>query len=242
MINTSINYWKTQIMLRRKWLLNKLPVGRSSNFTRFIILCDPRTGSTWLHTLLNSSPKIMSYGEILTEKDMSLGLEQTIWKPHHHSIKAVGCKIFYEQLITPAFEHIFKEIKNSPHIKIIDLTRENKIETFVSLKIAEQTDAWSVGAKHAKSRQSVYINEEELEEYMARQERNKTYILDEVKKRDLYSVVYEKLSHKTDIILAEVQSFLGVKPRRLFSLLKKQNPEPLQELVLNYEEIESRIN
>ncbi len=37
----------------------------------------------------------------------------------------------------------------------------------------------------------------------------------------------------------KVQTFLGVKPQTVASLLKRQNPESVKELILNYEELKS---
>lgn len=218
----SIKYWKTQSVLKCKWLKNKWPFRRSLNFQRFVILCDPRTGSTWLHTLLNSSHQIMSHGEILTEKDLSKGLANTIWKPHHRSVKAIGCKIFYQQLNEPRFAHVFNEIVANREIKIIDLTRTNVTAAYVSLKTAEKSSVWST-VKNAEERSGeIHVDQKELKLFEMELKENRSKILCRLAAHDIFSLSYEYLKNDSDIHLIQLQEFIGVVPTKLFSLLKKQ--------------------
>jgi hypothetical protein len=48
---------------------------------------------------------------------------------------------------------------------------------------------------------------------------------------------YEDMDEHRDAAFARAQEFLGVNPRRLAVSLRKQNPEPLRELIANYEEL-----
>jgi hypothetical protein len=53
----------------------------------------------------------------------------------------------------------------------------------------------------------------------------------------MLAVFYEDLVDRREDVLREVQSFLGIEPRPLTVTLRKQNPEPLRELVENYDEL-----
>ncbi|MEP2024965.1 sulfotransferase domain-containing protein [Reichenbachiella sp.] len=223
-------------------MLNNLPFCRTNDFQRFVILCDPRTGSTWLHTLLNSSDQILSYGELLTERNLTQSLEKTIWHDHHQSIKAIGCKIFYEQLSDPKFKKLLTEISENKSIKIIDLKRENMVECFVSLKIAEKTQSWSNDAKGTSKVDKLSINIEELEAFIKERKGSRSQVLNLLGDHKKYKTTYEQLVGQTRKELEDLQSFLGVEPMSMFSLLNKQNSASLEDLISNFEEIKSDLD
>ena len=52
-----------------------------------------------------------------------------------------------------------------------------------------------------------------------------------------HTVTYEDIVQQRGKTLSEVQTFLDVKPRRLIPATRRQNPEPLSELIANYEEL-----
>src|SRR5688572_9500988 len=97
------NYYlhlRTYLIIKKKELLNYVR-SKGHHYTSFVILCEPRTGSTLLHTFLNFHPNIRSYGEILrelVEKNNNLNLNvlnANIFKPHAKHLQAVGLKLFY---------------------------------------------------------------------------------------------------------------------------------------------------
>jgi len=50
-------------------------------------------------------------------------------------------------------------------------------------------------------------------------------------------VYYEDLVERREETLAAAQEFLGVEPRELTTTLQRQNPEPLRDLIENYDEL-----
>lgn len=88
-------YFRTWLIIKKKQLLNLFPQSKN-NYIRFAIICAPRSGSNWLHTLLNSHHNIISYGEILRKTHVNNPtqklptLNELVFYPHHPSIKAVG--------------------------------------------------------------------------------------------------------------------------------------------------------
>lgn len=218
-------YWKTQWVLKRKWLLNKWPFGRNRGFQRFVILCHPRTGSTWLHTLLNSSMQIKSYGEVLTERKNIKSLEHAIWSDHHPSIQAIGCKIFYEQLGEKQFSHVLDELVLNQNIKIIDLYREDTLAAFSSFKVAQRSGVWSRTLSRQNEDSQVLVEEEELSLYVQKLEANRNRMLQKLVNHDVFSLSYEDIFKSQETTLITVQKFLGVLPTPLFSLIRKQTLE-----------------
>ena len=51
------------------------------------------------------------------------------------------------------------------------------------------------------------------------------------------TVFYEDIVDHRDRVHGQVQEFVGVKPRRLKVTMRQQNPEPLRELLSNYDEL-----
>src|SRR5687767_1263907 len=92
---------RTALIIKKKKWLNALSSKKNKEFSAFIILCEPRSGSTLLHTFLNYHPHIMSYGELLRENLEARKILHTpeslvLLKPHSSRLKAIGLKIFYE--------------------------------------------------------------------------------------------------------------------------------------------------
>ena len=143
-MNSNLLHLHTWLIIKRKQLLNFFP-GKGRHFTKFVIVCAPRSGSTWLHTLLNSHAQIFSYGEILREtcevnpQKQLPSLEELVFYPHHASIQAVGLKVFYEYKTNEPFRRSFQDIAADPSVCIIHLIREDKAAQFKSLKQAEAT-------------------------------------------------------------------------------------------------------
>jgi hypothetical protein len=51
------------------------------------------------------------------------------------------------------------------------------------------------------------------------------------------TVFYEDIIDQRERIYDQVQAFLGVEPQRLTETTHQQNPEPLRQLLENYEEL-----
>lgn len=219
-------YLRTWLIIKRKQLLNFFPA-KEKSFTKFVIVCAPRSGSTWLHTLLNSHTNIISYGEILREKfevkpnQQLPPLEELLFHPHHASIRAVGLKLFYEYETRAPFKKTFHEIVNDPSIFIIHLIRDDKPAQFKSLKRAEASQQWSSGRSTNHSI-PIPINPVEMEGYQKKLLAEEKHIHALLQNHPILIVKYEDLLSHQEKTLDDVQKFLKVKPKRLFSLLKKQ--------------------
>jgi hypothetical protein len=86
-------------------------------------------------------------------------------------------------------------------------------------------------------RAPVVLSEAECEEFFTQPQRHSAYyggLFDEHPQLTLY---YEDLLDDHKDVFNQVQSFLGLKPRQLSVSTRRQNPEPLRELVANYDEL-----
>lgn len=222
-----LTYLQAWSIIKRKQILNFISAN-SKSFTKFAIVCAPRCGSTWLHTLLNSHFQIVSYGEIVREAHAAkpgkplAALDELVFHAHHSSIQAVGLKIFYEYEDEPDFKKQFREVVDDNTIHIIHLTREDKEAQFQSLKRALATQQWSAGRRISQD-PPVAIDSDELRKYQSNLIVKEGYIDELFQHHLLIKVKYEDLLSNHEVVMTTIQHFLNVSRRHLFSVLKKQS-------------------
>lgn len=235
--------------IRWKQLLNSLPFFQHTRYRRFVILCHARTGSTLLHTYLNSHPHILSLGEFIgmdfSKKTGKQGLSTTEYiekkgfRKYASRIQAAGFKVFYVYREMTPNREVLDWLENHPEVHIIHLRRENLLRTWVSLKKAEQTQAWT---KEENDRDRIHIDPAECLAALDKMKQEETTFRQLFTAHPCLEVTYEALTSDTDPTLTQVQQFLGVQPRKLLSVLEKQHPQPLKAMVENYRELEEKLN
>ncbi len=231
-------YFRAWLIIKKKHLLNLLPRSKN-NYTRFAIICAPRSGSNWLHTLLNSHPNIISYGEILRKTHVNNPsqnlptLSELVYYPHHRSVKAVGLKIFYSYLNNDKFDKSFLEVADDPGILIIHLIRKDILAQYTSLIRTEENQRWSQARPYDNAK-PIFINPEGFKAHRKDLLDNQHKIKRTFKNHPFLEIGYEDLNEHFDETLIEVQEFLGVKPRKLFSLLHKQATGSLKDQIKNW--------
>jgi hypothetical protein len=235
---------KTSFLIRRKQVWDAVSPKKSYSYTAFVILCDPRSGSTLLHTYLNSHPHILSYGEILRDYAIRAAtknpVSDVVFTSHAPPIAAVGLKLFHDYFTNPAYRPWVDEIIQRVNIKVIHLTRKDLLLQYVSLKIAEKTNVWSSG-NVSHERQQISIDGDDYLHYVQGYQHNQYLASEKFKNHVMLEIAYEDLTENPQKTLSRVQEFLNVKPRNLFTLLKKQNTDSLESLILNYDDLKKAI-
>lgn len=239
-----LKYLQTIKVIYQKKILEFLSWEKHRKYTRFIIISQPRVGSTLLLSYLNNHPQVIVKGEIVREKKLNLKyrnisivdfLEDTVYKKYHKSIKAVGFKYFYEhQSLEP---ELLNYIIAHNDIKIIHLKRRDLLRTYVSNKISEKTGVWSI-TKFEKDKplhtKRIKFENEDYIQYKSNIEKE----YENFKKNFLfhcqYHIYYEDLVKDKNKKLSEIQSFLLLENKSLITLLDKQNPEALNDLLINH--------
>ncbi len=224
------------MILKRKSLYTFFGA-KNFDYNRFAIVCTSRSGSTWLHTLLNSHPQVTSKGEIVfkTHKlNKDLDLEADVFHQYASSIKAVGLKVFYG-LTNDIYEPTLQALRRDSEIKIIHLVRENRLAQFVSLQAAKRNSEWS--HKGTSKTQPIRIELADFQQFNEKQINLQTKIDQDFKGRIL-NISYEDLLSRQNETLVLVQEFLGVKHRKLFSALKRQSTSDLKGRIANWSDFE----
>lgn len=217
----------------------------------FLILSSGRSGSTLLVQYLNYHPSIQCHGELLNREDLEgshLGRgtdSQTLTNyilaklvPFKPWLPYTGFKLFNEQLeyCDISLKTILDSLQAPP---IIILYRENLLETFVSLKIAQYNDIWF--SESIVNSCSVEVDWDDLLEYCERERRRWRGSLKAVPAScKMTFVSFEEMIENQNQVACKLFRFLGVGDLCVFATSKRQNPQPLERKVSNYTYILSR--
>lgn len=269
------------------------PAAGSSDYVRFIVLAEARTGSNMLARALNSNPSITCFNEIfnfafdailyavegydgsnaqdqaLRKQDFRAFLRERIYCRHPEEIGAVGWKLLYRQCW--GYPGLLEHLVEDREICVLHLRRRNVLKRLVSLKLAEATGVWADLPKPrpqltlamvlraarrplraatklpklmqlAKPRQKapglrVSVSKDELFKSIIVAKSTAARFDDLFRDHQILTLFYEELVEHREEVFCQVQEFLGVEPGLLTVNLVKQNPEPLPELLENYDEL-----
>jgi LPS sulfotransferase NodH len=231
--------------------------------SNFVIIAAPRTGSNLLCTLLNSHPEILCHHEVFNpsgiftaithrhedfaaalgsfeDRDRDpLGFLERIWNTgrDYHS---VGFKWTRGQN-----ELVLKRVIRDARVKKIVLRRCNRVKTFVSDKIAQQTQQWEVYDRAAlvHPRPLVTVDRAELLNHISVNDQFYSTILAALAdaRQPYVQVVYEHLFDADQ--QQRLLEFLGVTETRyrLTAASVKQNPTDLQNVIANFRELAASV-
>ncbi|MBX2828526.1 MAG: sulfotransferase [Flavobacteriaceae bacterium] len=210
-----------------------------TDYGKFVIITRSRTGSNLLISLLDSHDNIEAHGELFRRLEGKSC--QTIYDGlfPKKSSKQIGFKIFYYHPLDSEDRSIWDLLKNDPHLKVIHLRRENLLRVHISRLIAGQTDVWSSRNKQEISLadRKVHIDVKELLQDFETTNQQIAAAKETFKSHQSIDVSYEELTADRANTMQRILGFLGVTQSNLDSVLKRQNPETLEDLVANYEEV-----
>lgn len=217
------------------------PFGDRS-YTRFIILSRSRTGSNLLNSTLGSHPNVRVKGEyfgrlrgqtIEARRDQVFGI-QPRW------IKAAGCKVFYYHPHHEDPKPLFDMLKADRELKVIHLKRLDTLRSVLSWMIAQASQTYvahSDNALVAADRKRMPVDPQEMIERINRTLGQEQWGDDFFSGHDLLQVTYEGLTGDLGKEYGRVLGFLGLPTHQPTTTLRRQNPEPLEQLVVNYDEV-----
>ncbi len=209
---------------------------------RFAIVGNARTGSNYLLDGLKTSPAIRMYHEIFASHNREVGKDfekilSMIYRYESKSIKTVGFKVFYNHLT----DQEWKKLLALNDLKVIHLTRRNRLRTVISLEIALKTGKWTNSGKSSGLQgKRLTLDPENLLKRLESIEAGEAQTRARFCDRPMLEIVYEDLVQSPREGFAVVSAFLGVDgidPGKI--RLKQQNPEGLDQLIVNYDEVEA---
>lgn len=217
----------------------------------FLVLTSARCGSNLLVDFINCHWRIVCHREILNDGYVTYGHTSTMpkWRKRLH-IKSfflkvpclifrmprqfVGIKALHDQFDAYGVElsTIFRDVTFR---KVICLYRQDLLETYVSLKIAEATDGWySTSETNAIS---VDVDADEFVEYCMEHRRLWAKCAAQIPEHcDIHFLSYEALVQDPATQMKRVFEFIGPRYNRCpVAKSVRQNPAPISDKVINYQ-------
>lgn len=217
-----------------------------TNYKKIVIVSRSRTGSTLLMALLNNHSNIICEGEIFKNLNSKSCKEiwQSLFNKKSRKIKAVGFKLFYYHPFDED-KSVWDLILNDEQINIIHLTRENLLRAYASQRIGEKTKQWTeninrphnidVSVKHIELDFKECL--ETFETISSYEEKTRQFF----NNKKIMEVTYEDLSTDYMLVIEKILKKINLPIEKLTTVMKKQNPEPLNRLILNYEELKNQF-
>lgn len=218
-----------------------------SKFDYFVVFAEMRTGSNFLESNINAFDGLTCHGEAFNPHfvgfpnvDNILGVSRDMRDADPAGLIAtirdktdgLGGFRYFNNHDPRALEVCLPD----PRCAKIILTR-NPVDSYVSWKIAKATGQWKLtNVKHARS-EAVVFDAVEFERHLEQLQAFQVTLLNALQKsgQTAFYVSYEDLQDVD--VMNGLAAFLGINARidSLNKKLKKQNPEPLENKLMNYD-------
>lgn len=228
---------------KEKFYRTYLNIFGHRNYKRFAVIGHSRTGSNYLFVGLSTSNCVRMYHEVFAKRNREVAGREfdlifpMIFRKESRNIKAVGFKLFYEHLTNDEWEKFLSHT----YLRIIHLTRGNRLRTIVSLDIAFKTDQWSLSPIDKDNQlieKRILLDTSKLIDRLEQIQYYEAFIRDRFKDMRILEVVYERLTTELGETFQYIGEYLGIDDIDISMIsLAKQNPESLEELVVNYDEV-----
>jgi LPS sulfotransferase NodH len=210
--------------------------------TRFVVLSQPRTGSSLLCGSIRWHPQILMHGELLNPyygDDLpreGAARFRTAMAVTTHA--AVGCKLHACQPNPDCaeWEAAWEELFADPTIKVVHLTRQDTLAQLASWKIADQLDRWGDQVDVAE-RPVIRIDSAELNWFRRWNAMAYRVRLARLRRHPFLPVTYEELRDRWQSTVNDVLRFVGVEPMPLDPCAVQNEIRPLDQVIANYHEL-----
>ena len=157
------------------------------------------------------------------------------------SYKAVGAKIKYEELALAQWQVVLDAIVKDQNIRIIHLTRENRLKRYISNYIAANVTHVNVvfDITNRAVVQPITLSLEACIQDINATEEAEARFREYFKKHKVFEISYEQVVNKESNKLNELQQFLGVTPAELEVKTRKVIPDNLKDVIVNYADLQS---
>ncbi|MAQ86055.1 MAG: nodulation protein NodH [Maritimibacter sp.] len=224
-----------------------------AQFDYFIVFAEMRTGSNFLEENINDYPGLTCHGELFNPHfigkadrfsymDVSMAEREEdplrlLTRIRERTEGLAGFRFFHDH-----DPRILSHALADPRCAKVILTR-NPVDSYVSYKIAQATGQWRLGdMKKAKTAQAQF----DTEDFVAHVERLQAFqqtLLHglQTSGQTAFYIAYEDLQDLD--VLDGLARFLGVdhQKRRTSKATKVQNPQPLQDKVANFDDMQAAL-
>jgi hypothetical protein len=224
-----------------------------NDFDCFVVLAEMRTGSNFLEANLNALPGVTCHGEAFNPRFigyparsdiLGITLDQRDDDPQSllQAIRSQPGVLAGFRYFSDHDPRVLDAILDDPRCAKIVLTR-NPVDSYVSRKIAARTGQWKLtNAVRARSDRITFLQSEF--EAQLRQHQDFQLRIQRALQRSGQTAFYLDYEDLFDVAVVNgIAAFLAL-PDRIAALdlrLKKQNPDPIEDKVLNFAEMEAAL-
>jgi LPS sulfotransferase NodH len=232
------------------------------SYTKFVVLGQERTGSTFLQLLLASRSKdVISVGEIFNQGEeirkkiatatktpfLELShdpieyLESYIYKEYPENIKAVGFRLFYQHARNEEWKRMWDYLRDSK-VKIIHLIRKNLLDRYLSHQLALRSNVWATFQQESSVFNEPVILDpqdcfKDFHKRLAWQKQADDFFSGNPK----IEVIYEDLCADLMDESRRIQAFLGIEFQQLVAKTVKQRTQKKSEVIANYAALKQQL-
>jgi len=214
-------------------------------YRKFIVLTQGRSGSNMLISMLNSHPHVHAKGELFHRLygQPATRVLAKIYGAHPAQIEAVGFKIFYYHPLDEPVTQVWDLLTAVEDLHVIHLKRRNLLRLVLSKKIALQTDSWvnrnGTATELAIQQRQVAFSVQELEAEFSEIDEMQRRFGTRFQSNRMMTTYYEEIAANPTAEMRRITDLLGLEPSTTKATVKRQNPERLSSLILNYHELKS---
>jgi hypothetical protein len=224
------------------------------NFDHFVIFAEMRTGSNFLESNLDLFPGLKTYGEafnpyFMVEPNLEELFGITVEARNADPLRLIA-RMKEETDGIPGFRffhdhdnRVFEAVIDDPSCAKVVLTR-NFVDAYVSRKVAWETDQWQLSDVHDVIKKKARFVPQEFAKLYFRITEFQQKVLGRLQRsgQTAFYIDYEDIQ---DIdVVNGLARFLGETTRieKFSGKFKKQNPEALEEKIVNYPDLVKTVN
>ena len=169
-------------------------------------------------------------------------IDKKVFFDHWWEPVAVGFKLFYHQARnTSGARKAWDYLKSHPEVRVIHLTRRHLLESFLSLRVAIQTNEWARLASTSRPRNTIepfYVSPQECSAYFTEIEQQREEARTSFASHPTLDIEYERdLCGDFEQTIYRLQDFLNVPRLRASKLLERQAQRKPSQQISNYAEL-----
>jgi len=224
--------------------------------TKFIIMSQLRSGSTFFADLFMNHPSTGFFGKnpvindhfeiLFTKKDMTA--KEIVERAFlgNNSSKVSGCKVlWYHRKFGKKAEEIFEILREMEDLKVVFLYRQNTLRVYLSHKMALLTGRWKSTGQEDGQNFTVEFSPRELLSVFSSSEYSADVWLSMADSffgcHNKLFIKYEDLDNHLERDYNKVCAFLGIEGSRSVPIynsnLVKQVVRPLREVISNFDSL-----
>jgi LPS sulfotransferase NodH len=235
--------------------IQSLPKPTNTTPPNFLLLSQPRTGSTYVQQLLDSHSSLDCFGELLavnkprfglhnSSQDLSQLIQQRIQNPvaflsdqMSDSKAMVGFKLLIfqlEQYEEKQRNTIWQWLLDNGNTKVIYLKRRDVIATYISFLLASNNHYWQTTKGSGKVFDTVTVNLVHFKTYLEKMRDWEIEYVSQILPSSLLTMYYEDILQNG---MGEIEKYLELREEELSAQTLRQGTIPLEYLVPNLDKV-----